>query len=326
MKVLVTGGAGYVGSAVVAELIASGARPVVLDNLSDGHRGAVPDAVPLVVGDIDDRPVVEEALLHHGIEAVVHRAASCLVGESMERPDIYYRNNLTASVALLDAMRSVEVTRIVFSSSAATYGEPEGSPIREDDRTEPCNPYGETKLAFERVLRWYGEAFGFRHVALRYFNAAGAMEGIGEDHDPETHLIPLILRVPLGKAEKARIFGDDYPTVDGSCVRDFVHVSDLGRAHVLALERTESASGVYNLGGGHGHTVKEVIAACREATGHPIPAVVAPRRPGDPARLVASAGRAREELGWLPERSSLREIVRSAWSWHERHPDGYGDE
>ena len=325
MKVLVTGGAGYVGSAVVAELLAAGASPVVFDNLSEGHRKAVPEGTPLVVGDIDDRPVMEETLLHHGIEAVIHMAASCLVGQSMERPDVYYRNNVTAGVALLDAMRSAEVDRIVFSSSAATYGEPDGTPIREEDRTEPCSPYGETKLIFERVLHWYGSAFGMHHVALRYFNAAGANEEIGEDHEPETHLIPLVLRVALGKTEKVKIFGDDYPTVDGSCERDFVHVMDLARAHVLALERMETGSGVYNLGGGEGHTVKEVIATCREATGHPIPAVVARRRPGDPARLVASAAKARTQLDWQPQRSSLRDIVESAWNWHERNPNGYED-
>ena len=326
MKVLVTGGAGYVGSAVVAELLAAGASPVVFDNLSEGHRQAVPDGVPLVVGDLEDRPVLEEALLHHGVEAVIHMAASCLVGESMERPDLYYRNNVTAGVALLDAMRAVEVDRIVFSSSAAVYGEPEGSPISEEDPTEPCNPYGETKLIFERVLGWYGRAFGIRHVVLRYFNAAGATKTLGEDHDPETHLIPIVLGVPLGRWEKVKIFGDDYPTIDGSCLRDYVHVMDLAQAHVLAIERLETSSGTYNLGNGRGHTVREVVTACREATGHAIPAVVAPRRPGDPARLVASPSRARIELGWEPRRSSLRDIVESAWNWHEKNPNGYGDD
>jgi UDP-glucose 4-epimerase len=326
MKVLVTGGAGYIGSVVTSELVAAGMSPVAYDNLSEGHRGAVPENVPLVVADLADATTLADVLRSHDIEAVIHMAASALLGESMERPDLYFRNNVVASLTLLEGMREAGVKRMVFSSSAATYGEPEGFPIQETDRTDPVNPYGETKLIFEKALRWYDHAFGIRYASLRYFNAAGATPELGEDHDPETHLIPLILRIPLGQAEKIHIFGDDYPTPDGSCVRDYIHVGDLARAHVLALKRLEEGSGIYNLGNGNGYSVKEVIEAARTVTGHRIPAVVAPRRPGDPATLVASSRKAEAELGWKPEMGDLVEIVRSAWDWHREHPEGYDDD
>lgn len=325
MKVLVTGGAGYVGGAVVAGLVAAGTTPVVLDDLSTGHRRTVPAGVPLVEGSIADLPLLERTLRDHSVTVVIHMAASCLVGESVADPGLYYRNNVVAGLSLLEGMRISGVDRIVFSSSAATYGDPRKTPIPEEAPTSPTNPYGETKLAFEGILRWYQEAYGIRHVNLRYFNAAGSSGPQGEDHDPETHLIPLVLKVALGQSEGVDVYGDDYPTPDGTCIRDYIHVEDLARAHLLALEAVASGSRTYNLGGGKGASVREVIRVARQVTGHPIPEREAPRRPGDPAVLVASADRIERELGWKPARSDLGSIIESAWSWHRAHPEGYGD-
>jgi len=328
MAVLVTGGAGYIGSHTVAALLEKGERVVVLDNLVQGHRKAVPGGT-LCQGDLLDEAFLDRGFAEHDIEGVIHFAASSLVGESMRDPGKYYRNNVGGTLNLLEAMRRAGVTRLVFSSTAAVYGEPERVPIREEDRTEPTNVYGETKLAMEKMIRWYGAIHGIRYMSLRYFNAAGAHESgrIGEDHRPETHLIPLVLQVALGKRERIDVFGDDYPTEDGTCIRDYIHVSDLADAHILALEhlRRGGESGVYNLGAGKGYSVYEVIAAAREVTGHPIPAAVRPRRPGDPAVLVASPDKAKAELGWMPKRSDLRRMIASAWEWHRRHPDGYGE-
>lgn len=325
MKVLVTGGAGYVGSVAAAELAAAGASPVVIDDLSEGHRAAVPPGIPFVEGKIEDRALLERTLRDHSIEAVVHMAASCLVAESISDPARYYQNNVTAGLALLDGMRACGVGRIVFSSSAAVYGEPERTPIREEDPAHPVNVYGETKLVFENALRWYDRAYGIRYASLRYFNAAGASGEEGEDHDPETHLIPIVLRVALGQAAVVEIYGDDYPTPDGTCVRDYIHISDLARAHLLALEALDRGSRIYNLGVGGGSSVRQVIETAREVTGHPIPAKTVARRPGDPAVLVASPDRIGEDLGWRPERSDLRSIIGSAWAWHRAHPEGYSD-
>jgi UDP-glucose 4-epimerase len=324
MRVLVTGGAGYIGSVVSEVLVHDGHDVVVYDNLSKGHRGAVPEGAVFIQGDLLDGPAVSRTLDEHRIEAVIHMAASSLVGVSMINPASYYRNNVIAGLSLLDAMRQCEVRRLVFSSTAAVYGEPSNQPIEESDLTEPTNPYGETKLAFERALRWYETAYEMRHVSLRYFNAAGASERCGEDHDPETHLIPIVLHVAAGKRMDVTIFGNDYPTHDGTCVRDYIHVVDLARAHVLALDYMDRSSGVFNLGCGGGVTVNEVVEAAREVTGHPIPVRIGERRAGDPATLVASSERAMRELGWKPERQDLRQIIGSAWDWMRTHPDGYG--
>ena len=323
MNVLVTGGAGYVGSAVVAELGAAGAAVVVLDDLSEGHRAAVPPGVPLVEGGIGDRALTEKTMRDHSVEAVIHMAASSLVAESVSDPARYFRNNVTDGLSLLDGMRACGVGKIVFSSTAAVYGEPAAVPIGEEDPTRPVNPYGETKLAFERALRWYGGAYRLRHASLRYFNAAGAAGDIGEDHEPETHLIPLLLGTALGRAPRVRIYGDDYPTPDGTCVRDYVHVVDLAGAHLLALDALDGGSRTYNLGFGNGSSVLEVIRTAREVTGHPLLEERAPRRPGDPAALVASAGRIENDLGWRPKRSDLRQIIETAWQWRRAHPEGY---
>jgi UDP-glucose 4-epimerase len=314
MQVLVTGGAGYIGSVVAEELIARGHGVVVLDNLSKGHRDASPPEAAFVHGDLADAALVRSTLERNRIEAVVHMAADSLVGESVTNPAKYYANNVGNGLALLEAMRAVGVAKLVFSSTVAVHGEPAKLPIEESDPTGPINPYGETKLAFERALRWYDEAYGLRSISLRYFNAAGASERSGERHDPETHLVPIVLEVAAGERERVAIFGDDYPTRDGTCIRDYIHVCDLARAHVLAIAACELGSNVYNLGcGGDGTTVREVIAAARAVTGHAIPESVAPRRPGDPARLVASSARALAELGWRPERDDIHVIVESAW-------------
>jgi UDP-glucose 4-epimerase len=318
MRVLVTGGAGYIGSVVTEELVASGHEVVVYDDLSKGHRDAVIEEATFVEGDLLDGDSLLRALHEHGIEAVVHMAARSLVGESVTNPGSYYRTNVTGGLVLLDAMRAAGISTIVFSSTAAVYGAPELQPIEEDAPVIPTNPYGETKLAYERALRWYDEAYGIRHVSLRYFNAAGATERCGERHDPETHLIPLLLDVALGHRAEAVVFGDDYPTKDGTCVRDYIHVQDLARAHVLALEALASGvpSAVYNLGcGGEGYTVREVIDVARDVTGRDIPLRIGPRRPGDPAVLVASSERIGRELSWRPAQSDLVAIVTSAWRW-----------
>jgi UDP-glucose 4-epimerase len=326
MRVLVTGGAGYIGSVVAEQLLARGDEVVVYDNLATGHRRAVPPGATLVVGDIGDMAAMRAALRDASIEAVVHMAASSLVGVSVKDPASYYANNVTAGLVMLDAMRAEGVRRLVFSSSASVYGEPERQPVHEEDATIPTSPYGETKLAFERVLRWYDGAYGLRSVSLRYFNAAGASVRAGEDHDPETHLIPRLLRLAVGTGEPITLFGDDYPTRDGTGVRDYVHVLDLADAHIAALDAADRGTCAYNLGcGGDGYSVKEVVDMAREVTGRDIPVAVGPRRAGDPAVLVASSDRIRAELGWAPKHQDLRSILTSAWDWVQRHPRGWED-
>jgi UDP-glucose 4-epimerase len=325
MRVLVTGGAGYVGSVVVEELLDAGAqRVVVLDDMSKGHTRAVVSPAILVRGDVGDRDLVVTLCRQHGIDVVVHMAARSLVGESVAQPAIYYEANVVRGLALLDAMVTAGVQRLVFSSSAAVYGEPATTPITEDLVTAPTNPYGETKLALERAMAWYGNAHGIRYASLRYFNAAGATRRNGEQHDPETHLIPNVLAVARGASPAIAVFGNDYPTPDGTCVRDYVHVADLARAHVLAIDGLDRlGSRIYNLGCGGGFSVTQVIEAAREVTGHPIPVSWETRRPGDPAVLVASSDRIQTELGWRPERGALRAILGDAWSWLREHPSGY---
>jgi UDP-glucose 4-epimerase len=326
MEILVTGGAGYIGSHTVAALIEQGEQVVVVDSLQQGFRAAVLGGT-LCVGHLTDASFLKDVFATYKIEAVIHFAANSLVGESMQQPAKYYHNNVYGMLCLLEAMREAEVHRIVFSSTAATYGEPERTPIMESDRTQPTNPYGETKYAMEKMMHWFDIAYGIKYVALRYFNAAGAHESglIGEDHRPETHLIPIILQVALGQRSHISIFGQDYPTPDGTCVRDYIHVCDLADAHVLALQhvRKNMQSGIYNLGNGQGFSVKEVIEVARRVTGHSIPAVIEARRAGDPAVLVASADKAKQELGWHPKRASLEQMIQSAWAWHEKNPHGY---
>ena len=321
MKVLVTGGAGYIGSVVAAELLGDGHDVVVYDNLVKGHREAVPKGAVFVEGDLGDDELLRRTLVDRSIDAVVHMAAYSLVGESVREPSKYYANNVVAGLVLLDAMRACGVKSIVFSSTAAVYGEPERMPIDEDFPTKPTNPYGETKLAFEHALAWYHGAYGVRSASLRYFNAAGATEELGEDHDPETHLIPLVLKAAAGTAPKVTLFGDDYPTDDGTCIRDYIHVIDLARAHVLALEALASSKidlRRYNLGCGGGYSVKQVVEAAKRVTGRDVPFSMGPRRAGDPARLIASSARIRAELGWEPKRQDLDEIIASAWKWMKR--------
>jgi UDP-glucose 4-epimerase len=326
MAILVTGGAGYIGSHTVLYLLEKGEEVIVLDNLQKGHRGAVLD-VPFYQGDLKDDELLDEIFTSHSIDSVIHFAANSLVGESVENPLAYYDNNVIGSFHLVKKLIQHNVKKIVFSSTAATYGEPTSIPIQESDPTIPTNPYGETKLAIERMLKWADGAYGLKSVCLRYFNAAGAdpKGRIGEDHSPETHLIPIVLQAALGQREHVSIFGEDYPNEDGSCVRDYIHVLDLADAHYLALKKLEATndSGIYNLGNGKGFSVKEVIKTCREVTGHNIPAVSAPRRPGDPATLIASSELAQQELNWRPKYPDLKEIVAHAWSWHQDHPNGY---
>jgi len=327
LKILAVGGAGYIGATSVERFVEAGHEVVVYDNLTSGHAAAVPDGARLVVGDIADAPRIR-AVMADGIDAVLHCAARSLVGESMVDPGLYYRVNVAAGVSLLDAMQRAGVTRLVYSSTAAVYGEPRRVPIAEADRTQPINPYGETKLAFEGAMRWFCAAHDFRAISLRYFNVAGATERNGEDHDPETHLLPLVLRVAAGEATHVQIFGQDYPTPDGTCIRDFVHVRDLANAHLLALEATGEADAsleVYNLGSAAGFSVREVVEAARRVTGRAIPARALKRRVGDPPVLVASSRRARRELGWQPVHSTLEHMLADAWAWRESHPDGYAD-
>lgn len=324
MRVLVTGGAGYIGSVVTEQLLRSGNHVVVYDNLVKGHRAAVPREATFVEGDLLDAGKLKDTFGRERVDAVVHMAAYSLVGESVIQPARYYRNNVEAGLSLLRAMIDCDVRRLVFSSTAAVYGEPEKQPIQEPDPTAPTNPYGETKLAYERALAWYSSAYGLRYTSLRYFNAAGASERCGEDHDPETHLIPLVLRVAAGKSEAVDIFGDDYPTRDGTCIRDYIHVIDLAQAHVLALEKMDQTSGIYNLGcGGNGYSVLEVLEGARKVTGRPIAARTARRRPGDPSVLIASSDRIKAELGWQPRLQELNAIIESAWKWFLSHPTGY---
>ena len=328
MSILVCGGAGYVGSHCLEALKAAGYDCVVVDDLSRGHRAAVGES-PLYFGYIAHDAMMDRVLREHHIEVVLHFAAASQVGESMKEPLLYYENNLCATVALLRSMRRHEVGRIVFSSSAAVYGEPDTVPIPEESPKAPTNTYGETKLAMERLMHWCHVAYGLEYVSLRYFNAAGASPSgiIGEDHTPETHLIPLVLQAAQGRREKVSIFGDDYPTPDGTCIRDYIHTSDLASAHLLAARRllAGEGSGIFNLGSEHGLSVRQIIDAARKVTGRDFPVEVAPRRAGDPAVLIASNRKAREELGWVPAHSDAESILASARAWPSSHPDGFGD-
>ena len=327
MTILVLGGAGYIGSHTVYALIEKGVDVVVIDNLETGHIEAVHEKARFYKGDIRDRAFVDSVLDKEKIDAVIHFAANSLVGESMVNPLKYYDNNVNGTKVLLQSLVAHGLDKIVFSSTAATYGEPEKVPILETDRTEPTNTYGETKLAMEKMFKWTDRAHGLKYVSLRYFNACGAhVSGkIGEAHSPETHLIPLILQVPLGQREYISIFGDDYDTSDGTCIRDYIHVTDLAQAHILAVDylMKGNESNIFNLGNGVGFTVKEVIDTARKVTGHEIPARIAERRAGDPARLIASSDKARQVLLWKPEHADLEEIISTAWNWHKNHPNGY---
>lgn len=327
MNILVSGGAGYVGSHTTRLLDQAGHDVWVYDNLIAGHRQAAPSG-KLIVGDLSDRAKLEDVLREKKIEAVFHFAAFALVGESVADPARYYQNNVVCTLSLLEAMRATGVHKIIFSSTTATYGVPDRIPISEAERQDPINPYGFTKLVMERALQDYAAAYGFGYAALRYFNAAGASPAgdLGEDHDPESHLIPIVLQVALGQRDKITIYGDDYPTPDGTCIRDYVHVDDLGQAHILGLDRLEAGKGIcVNLGTGRGNSVREIIDACRSVTGHPIPEVIGPRRPGDPPELIADASKARKILNWEPRYTDIREIVETAWRWHQSHPHGYDD-
>jgi UDP-glucose 4-epimerase len=332
MKVLVTGGAGYIGSVVAEELLQAGHEVVVFDNLSRGHRQAVPKNAELVVGDLADRAALDQllqsrAINFRGFDAVMHFAALIEAGESMKAPEQFFRNNTANALTLLEAMLAVRVPRFVFSSTAALYGNPDRTPLAEDDPLRPTNAYGESKLLVERMLAWFHQIHGLGYASLRYFNAAGASRpDKGEAHQPETHLIPRILEVALGRREHVKIFGTDYSTPDGTCIRDYIHVSDLARAHLLALEALALGNSpplIYNLGNGHGFSVREVVEVARQVTGHPVPVIESPRRAGDPAVLIASSEKIRRELDWQPKFPDLKTIVESAWQWHRTHPDGY---
>jgi len=324
MKVLVTGGAGYIGSVVAERLVEEGHAAAVLDDFSKGHREAVPAECDVIEVDLRDRAALGKALAGRSFDVVMHMAASSLVGESMTDPGKYFEANVSAGINLLEESRAVGVDKFVLSSTAATYGEPEGYPITEDFPNVPTNPYGESKLLFERILSWYRRIHDMKYVSLRYFNAAGASRVRGEHHDPETHLIPLVLKAAATGGE-IRIFGADYPTPDGTCVRDYIHILDLADAHLKAMEAmTRGITGIFNLGNGEGFSVKEVIAAAEEVTGKRIAAREVERRPGDPAVLIAGSAQAKKVLGWNPTRGDLREIIASAWEWHQANPGGYG--
>jgi UDP-glucose 4-epimerase len=324
MRVLVTGGAGYIGSVVTEELVRCGHHVVVYDNLSKGHRRAVSEGAVFVNSDLGNGRTLRKTLASSRIEAVIHMAAHSLVEESVANPARFYQNNLARGLALLEAMHECGVRHLVFSSTAAIYGEPKKCPIEEDDLPQPSNPYGESKLAFERALYWYGRAYGLTSVSLRYFNAAGATGLHGEDHREETHLIPIALQAAAGKRNFVPVYGTDYPTRDGTCVRDYIHVVDLARAHILALAAPAGGSSAYNLGcGGIGYTVQEVMDIAREVSGVDIPVKYHPRRSGDPSVLIAANDKIQLELGWKPEYTDLRQIIGSAWDWLKRHPDGY---
>ncbi|WP_106626645.1 UDP-glucose 4-epimerase GalE [Selenomonas massiliensis] len=329
MAVLVCGGAGYIGSHAVHVLIEKGEEVIIVDNLQTGHRAALHPKAKFYEGDIRDAAVLDKIFTENDIEAVIHFAANSLVGESMEKPLLYFNNNVYGMQVLLEGMVKHGVDKIVFSSTAATYGEPKRVPIHEDDETNPTNTYGETKLTMEKMMKWVSRANGVRYVSLRYFNAAGALPdgSIGEDHKTETHLIPLILQVPTGRRDHITVFGDDYPTPDGTCLRDYIHVVDLADAHVLALEylRKGGASDIFNLGNGQGFSVKEMIAAAEKATGRSIKVEIGARRAGDPAQLIASSEKARTVLGWKPQFTDVEQVIGTAWKWHESHPHGYED-
>ena len=323
MHIFVTGGAGYIGSICVEQLLDAGHQVTVFDNLTEGHRRAVDPRATLIVGDLQQRSDIDAAMAAARPDAVMHFAANALVGESMTNPSTYFRNHVAAGLNLLDAIVATGVPRLVFSSTCATFGTPERVPIDETLPQRPINPYGESKLLFEKILRWYGEIHDLRYVALRYFNAAGATARFGEDHRIETHLIPNILKVALGQKTHVEIFGTDYETPDGTCIRDYIHILDLAQAHMLALSAATSAC--YNLGTGGGTSVREVIASCQRVTGKNIPVVEQPRRPGDPARLIAGSEKIQRELGWRPRFENIDAIIESAWAWHVAHPHGYGD-
>jgi len=323
MKVLVVGGAGYIGSICTEILLNEGHEAAVFDNLGEGHRRAVDSRAKFIEGDLTDREKIQAALSSTRPDAVMHFAASALVGESMRDPSKYFRNNISNGLNLLDAMMATRVERIVFSSTCAIFGPPERVPIHETAPARPINPYGESKLAYEKILRWYDQIHGLKFVSLRYFNAAGASESFGEDHRIETHLIPNVLKVALGQKPYVEIYGTDYDTPDGTCIRDYIHIVDLARAHMLALGAAQSE--FYNLGTGGGSSVREVIAACRKITGRKIDIVEKPRRPGDPPRLIASSEKIKRDLGWRPQFESLYAIIESAWKWHQKFPHGYGD-
>jgi UDP-glucose 4-epimerase len=317
LRILVTGGAGYVGGTVARLVLDQGHQVVIYDNLCHAHRSMIPADAEFVEGDLADRAAMEK-LLHTGIDGVMHFAALIEAGESMKKPEIYFRNNTASALTLFEAMLATGVQRLVFSSTAAVYGEPESTPIREDALLRPTNAYGESKLLVEHMLGWLNRIHGFRYASLRYFNVAGAIEGRGEAHEPESHIIPLILDVALGRRQSIKVFGRDYPTPDGTCIRDYIHVQDLAHAHLLALEALKERDKlIYNLGNGVGFSVREVIESARRVTGHPIPVEECPRRPGDPAVLIASSEKIGAELGWKPEYSSLDEIIESAWKWQQ---------
>jgi UDP-glucose 4-epimerase len=324
LNLLVTGGAGYIGSVVTADLLRAGHSVVVFDDLSHGRQAAVPPGAPLVVGDIGSRPQLDALFRGQSIDAVLHFAALVEAAESMRAPERYFRTNTAGSLTLLESMREHGVNRLVFSSTAAVYGTPQRIPIEETDPLHPTNAYGESKLLVERMLEWFHTIYGLRYASLRYFNAAGSAGPLGEDHRPESHLIPLVLRVALGKQPHINICGTDYPTPDGTCIRDYIHVLDLAAAHRLALEAlAQEGRMIYNLGLERGFSVREVIEVARRVTGHAIPAIESPRRPGDPPVLIASSKKIRSELSWKPQFSDLPAIIASAWDWHRSHPDGY---
>ncbi len=323
MKVFVTGGAGYIGSITVEQLIKAGDEVIVFDNLYQGHRDAVHPAAIFIQGDLKDRAAIDAALATHRPDAIMHFASYTLVGESMERPFLYLGDNVINGINLLQSALTHGVKKFILSSTANLFDKPERIPIDEDERIIPGSPYGESKNILERILYWLDRTQGMRYACLRYFNACGASEERGEHHEPETHIIPLVLQVALGQREEFSIFGDDYPTPDGTCIRDYIHVVDLANAHILALRALDGGSRTYNLGNGRGFSVKEVVETARAVTGHPIPTRVVGRRPGDPAVLVASSEKIRRELGWTPQYPDLRAIIETAWKWHRTHPHGY---
>jgi len=322
-RVLVVGGAGYIGSVMVAMLLDEGHDVAVFDSLERGHEKAIDGRAKFYKGRLQDREQVFQVCREYRPSVAMHFSAYALVGESMEHPSRYFQNNFSAGLNLLDALVHVKTRGIIFSSTCATFGVPEKLPLTEDHPQAPTSPYGESKLMFEKALLWYDRIYGLKHAALRYFNAAGATESLGEDHDPETHLIPNVLKVALGQKEHVSVFGTDYPTRDGTCIRDYIHIEDLCHAHLLSMSLDQSDH--YNLGNGEGFSVYEVIDATREITGHPLPVTNEARRPGDPPTLVGSAEKIKKKLGWEPQRPDIREIIESAWQWHRKHPQGYGD-
>lgn len=324
MKVFVTGGAGYIGSTVVAELLAAGDSVVVFDNLYQGHQAAVHPQAVFVQGDLADRSAIDAALAEHRPDGIMHFASYTLVGESVTHPFMYLGDNVRNALNLLESAIQHDVRRFILSSTANLFDDPEEIPIKASERIVPGSPYGESKYLIERLLHWMDKIYGLRYAALRYFNACGAHSSdLGEDHTPETHLIPLVLQVALGQREHITVFGNDYPTPDGTCVRDYVHVIDLAQAHILALRSLDKGSRKYNLGNGQGFSVQEVVEVARQVTGHPIPVKIGPRRPGDPATLIADSQAIKQELGWEPRYTTLRSIIETAWAWHQKHPNGY---